>query len=455
MPTFAYSARSKGGERIDGSLEAPDRRSVINRLHQQGCVPIAVQEKGGTAPPPAKKNEVKKTPPKPTPSPAPKASTPRSQTTKPSAAPENGAKKSWKEKLRVERRAGHIPKMRMRTTLLFTRELADLVSSGMPLGHALKTLARRDTRDDQGMIIKALHDDIVQGQSLSEALRRHPDTFSELYVSMVRAGEASGQLETAMSNVVNHYERTLEAREKVVMAMVYPLIIMAIGVLTVVFCMLVVVPRFAEIFQDLDTPLPGTTRLLINMSTFLGGPGGLILLGVGGLSWVAFSCWKKTDAGELVWHGLMLRMPIVRGIVRSNAFVQFARTLGGLMQNGVPVLKALDIVRETMGNRVVAAEIAAARDRVEDGATISGPLAKGKVFPAVLTDMLAVGEHSGNITASLGHIARRYDDDLNRNLKLLTTILEPMLMLLMAVVVGFIALSMMMAVFSMSQGLDM
>jgi len=169
---------------------------------------------------------------------------------------------------------------------------------------------------------------------------------------------------------------------------------------------------------------------------------------------IFLSRWLKTEAGRRQWHRLQLRLPVVKHIVNANAFAHFARTLGALLANGVPVLQALTIVEDTVGNVVIAEEISSARDRVTDGATISGPLAEGKVFPALLTDMLAVGEESGDMSGALAHIANRYDNELDRSVKIFTTVLEPVLILLMAVLVGFVAISMLLAVFDLTSGLN-
>ena len=162
----------------------------------------------------------------------------------------------------------------------------------------------------------------------------------------------------------------------------------------------------------------------------------------------------KTPAGRIKWHGFLLKVPVLNRLIQANAYAHFARTLGGLRENGVPVLSALKIVEDTVGNDIIAQEIREARERVTDGATISKPLAEGGVFPSILTDMLKVGEDSGNVSGALGHIATRYDDELTRSVKMFTTVLEPVLMVLMAAIVGFIAVSMLMAVFEMTNGLD-
>jgi type II secretory pathway component PulF len=323
----------------------------------------------------------------------------------------------------------------------------------MTLGNALHTLSRRRINRAQDEIVVQLRDEIVQGASLSAALGKFPETFSNLYVSMVRAGEASGQLAEVLQRLNQHYERVLQAREKVAMALIYPAIVISMGVVTMIFSMIFVVPRFTAVFKELGRTLPLPTRILIGLSNGMIRYGWLILAGIA-VTVVLVRRALRTAAGLRWWHRAQLHLPLIRHIVTANAYAQFARTLGALLANGVQVLQALDIVRDTVGNVVIAEEIREARDRVTDGATISRPLSQGKVFPPLLTDMLAVGEESGDMSGALGHIAKRYEDDLDRSVKILTTVLEPILMLAMAVGVGFVAVSMLLAVFDLTSGLN-
>ena len=424
MPTFEYIARSRSGEKQQGSLEATDRKKAMLQIQRMGYVPSVVKESGADVP----------------------ASDKKSKDNTAAEGDSKGFKFEWSSSGRKKMKLGEV--------LVFTRELSDLLASGMTLGTALGTLAKRKTNSAQGFITEVLKEDIVQGKSLSDALAKHPDTFPSFYVSMVHAGEASGQLSESLNNLVSHYERLAEAKEKISMALVYPVIVLGIGFLTIVFVMMFVVPRFAIIFQDLGSTLPLPTRMLIVCSNLML-KYGVVFLGLAILGVIALRRYIKTDAGRRQWDGFLLRIPVIRDVISANAFSNFARTLGSLLRNGVPVLNALKIVEHTVGNQVIADEIAGAREKVTDGATISSPLAQGKVFPPLLTDMLKVGEETGDVPSSLGHIARRYDEDLNRSIKVFTTVLEPVLMLLMAVVVGFVALSMLLAVFEMTNGLDL
>ncbi|NCC52835.1 MAG: type II secretion system F family protein [Spartobacteria bacterium] len=425
MPNFRYTARSKDGQKVAGNIEANDKRNALMQLERNGLVPVSVTE---------------------------------GKAVKAKAAAKGGkdAKgKTKKKKLPMKLTHHSIRKARMklRDVLLFTGELGDLLSSGMTLGNALNTLSRRKTDKAQDEIVEDLRDEIIQGASLSEALGRWPETFSALFISMVRAGEASGALPHALERLRIHYERVSEAREKVAMALIYPAIILLMGGGTMIFAMVFVVPRFTAIFAELGSKLPLPTRIMIKMSDILGNYGLYMLaaLIVGGYF---FKRALKTPKGRRWWDALQLKLPIVHSIVSANAFAHFARTLGALLTNGVAVLQALSIVEETAGNQVIAEEIHMARERVTDGSTISGPLAAGRIFPPLLTDMLAVGEQTGDMAGALEHIANRYDKELDRNIKILTTLMEPILMVGMAVMVGFVAISMLLAVFDLTSGLN-
>jgi type II secretory pathway component PulF len=220
-----------------------------------------------------------------------------------------------------------------------------------------------------------------------------------------------------------------------------------------IFTMTFIVPRFTSILTELGSALPLPTRILVAMSQGLVRFGWALALAIG-FGITLFRRYLRTPAGRLRWDAFRLRVPVVRHVLTAHAFAQFARTLGSLLSNGVPILDALRIVEATVGNEVIAREIREARNRVTDGASISGPLAKSRVFPPLLTDMLAVGEQSGDMSGALQHIARRYEADLDRSVKVFTTVLEPLLLLLMAGLIGFVALSMLLPVFNLTSGLN-
>jgi type II secretory pathway component PulF len=411
MPTFAYTARTRSGEKIEGTLDAADKRAALACIESLGQIPIMVTDQ--------------------------------------SSAPDaRGEKKG--HGLHLPRRHA---KMKSREVLTFTTELSDLLASGMTLGNALNCLANRKTGRAGDEIIGRLRDDIVQGSSLSDALARHPATFTHLYSSMIRAGEAGGALDEVLRRLVSHYERIQETKEKVVMALVYPLIVMIMGAATLIFSMLYVVPKFKTIFEQLGETLPLPTRILIGTSSWIGKYGWVALIGVFFFSTLLNRA-VNTERGRILWDGLLLKLPLIRGVIASSIYSNFARTLGTLLTNGVPVLQALGIVEHTVGNVVIGREIHNAKDRVTDGTSISGPLAAGKVLPVMMTDMLSIGEQTGDMPGALSHIARRYENELDRNVKIFTTALEPILIVVVAVLVGFVAISILMAVFNLTNGLN-
>ncbi len=411
MAEFKYTARSRKGDKVEGTVEAPDRHSALIQLEKMGCVPVSVIEKSASAV---------------------------------AISGKDGPRFTWLTGMRE--------RMNGREVLLFTTELSDLLASGMKLGNALNSLANRRTKRAGSKIIAGLRDEIMQGSSLSEALAKYPETFSNLYISMIQAGEASGAQAEVLRRLVSHYERVQETKEKVTMALVYPVIVISVGIITMIFCMVWVVPKFKVIFDQMGESLPLPTKILIGSSKFMAQYGIFIMAGIVILS-VMINRWVKTKHGKMWWHGLLLRIPLVKGIVASSIFSNFARTLGTLLVNGVPVLQALGIVERTVGNVVVGKEIRNARDRVTDGTTISKPLSAGRIFPETMIDMLAVGEQTGDMAGALTHIARRYEGELDRKVKILTTALEPILMVLVALGVGFVAMAILMAVFNMTSGM--
>lgn len=413
MPVFLYKARTKSGEKVEGSVEANDKRAALVQIEQQGYMPVSVVERGAAAA---------------------------------AAAP----KKESRPKLVMRRGAG---KMNPREVLLFTTELSDLLSSGMTLGNALNALSGRQTGSASDTIISELRDDIIRGASLSEAFSHHPKSFSKLYVSMIRAGEAGGALDEVLRRIVFHYERVQETKEKVTMALVYPSIVVVLGIATLIFAVAWIIPKFKMIFEQLGNNLPLPTRMLIGMSSWLtryGWAAGLVIFFMS----IMIKRAINTEHGRFWWDGMKLRLPLVKGVIACNIYSNFARTLSTLLANGVPVLQALTIVEQTVGNVVISKEIGNARERVTDGTTISGPLAASHMFPKIMTDMLAVGEETGDMAGALSHIGRRYDNELDRNLKIFTTALEPILIVFVAIGIAFVAISVLMAVFSMTNGLD-
>ena len=412
MPQFNYKALSKDGRKLEGSLEAADRRAALAAVEKLGHVPISVAE------------------------------------AKAKKAGDKGAP-FWKMKI-----GGGQQRMKPVEVLLFTSELSDLLEAGMTLGAALNCLANQGEEDSaQSKIAGDLRDRIVRGEQLSDAVTAHPDSFPPLYGNMIRAGEASGAMIEVLRRLVEHYERNESMKSKITSAMTYPIVVLIFGVLTVIFAMVKVIPQFKKVFDSMGTALPLPTRILVGTSDFVIKYGIFLAVAIG-FGLVVFKRHIKTGPGRIWWDGLKLKAPLVKGIIACGAYSALAYTMKTLLANGVNVLQALRIAEETCGNALIANALRNARQRVTDGTTISGPLAESRVFPKMMTDMLAVGEQSGDMPGSLGHIGRRYESEMERNIKIFTNALEPIMIVAIGGVVGFVAISILMAVFKVTSSLS-
>ena len=419
MAAFSYKAMTKDGRRVDGTVQADDRRGALAAVRKLGHTPLSVSEASGAA---AKKGGAK------------------------DAKKKGGS--IWNIKI-----GGAADAMTPMEVLLFTSELADLLEAGMTLGQALGCLANQgDEGSAQRTVSQDLCARIVNGESFSDAVGHHPKTFQPLYANMIRAGEASGAMIGVLRRLVEHYERFDSMKSKIKGAMMYPAFVLVFGIGAVLLAMGFIIPRFKKVFNSLGGSLPTPTAVLMNMSDFLLEYGWMLALAIAaGVVW--FGRWKKTPAGRAKVDGWKLRMPLVSGIVAAGAYSSLAFTLQTLLVNGVNVLQALKIAEDTCDNAVIAQALATARRRVTDGTTISGPLAASGAFPRMMTDMLAVGEQAGNMASSLGHIGLRYQKDMDRNIGRFTNALGPLLIGVISVGVGFIAYAIVSAVFAVSNSL--
>ena len=337
--------------------------------------------------------------------------------------------------------------------LLFVSELSDLLEAGLTLGQALQALANQgEETSAQKYICQDLCDRIVRGENFSDACAHHPKTFPPLFSNMLRAGEASGAMVEVLRRLGEHYERDDNMRGKIKSALSYPIIVLCFGVLAVIGALVWIIPQFQKVFDSMGASLPLPTLILIGMSDALIHYGWLMAIGIAGfVFW--FRKWKRTEGGVRAIDRWKLKAPLIKGIVASGAYSSLAYTLKTLLKNGVNVLQALKICEETCGNAVIGDALRTARQRVTDGTTISGPLASSGVFPRMMTDMLAVGEQAGDMASSLEHIGKRYQKEMDRNITTFTNALEPILIVAIAGVVGFVAIAILMAVFKVSSSL--
>ena len=389
---------------------------------------------GGSQPPPS--------------APAP-ASAPRQQS---AAKPKGGSsgKSIWSMQIGKPKQKTAMKRVEV---LLFVSELADLLQAGMTLGQALQALANQgEEGSGQRYVCQDLCDRIVRGESFSDACAHHPKTFPPLFSNMLRAGEASGAMIEVLRRLGEHYERDDNMRGKIKGALTYPVIVLCIGVVAVIGALVWIIPQFQKVFDSMGASLPLPTRILIGLSDAVINYGWAMALGVVAVVWW-LRRWSRTQSGRRRIDGWKLSVPLVRGIVASGAYSSLAYTLKTLLSNGVNVLQALKICEETCGNAVIGDALATARRRVTDGTTISGPLAASGVFPRMMTDMLAVGEQAGDMAASLENVGRRYQKDMDRNIASFTNALEPILIVLIASVVGFVAIAILTAVFKVSSSI--
>ena len=385
--------------------------------------------------------------------PPPSASAPASAPRQQSAAkPKGGSsgKSIWSMQIGKPKQKTAMKRVEV---LLFVSELADLLQAGMTLGQALQALANQgEEGSGQRYVCQDLCDRIVRGESFSDACAHHPKTFPPLFSNMLRAGEASGAMIEVLRRLGEHYERDDNMRGKIKGALTYPVIVLCIGVVAVIGALVWIIPQFQKVFDSMGASLPLPTRILIGLSDAVINYGWAMALGVVAVVWW-FRRWCRTQSGRRRIDGWKLSVPLVRGIVASGAYSSLAYTLKTLLSNGVNVLQALKICEETCGNAVIGDALATARRRVTDGTTISGPLAASGVFPRMMTDMPAVGEQAGDMAASLENVGRRYQKDMDRNIASFTNALEPILIVLIASVVGFVAIAILTAVFKVSSSI--
>jgi len=346
-------------------------------------------------------------------------------------------------------------KVKSKILMIFTRQLATLIDSGLPLLRSLNVLAKQERDKLMRNTIIKVADAVQSGSTFSDALALHPRIFNDLYVNMVKAGEVGGVLELVLTRLSEFQEKAAKIKNKVMAAMVYPGIVMtmAIGIMT--FLMVFIVPRFELIFHDLlgDKPLPPVTRFVIGVSGFMKNDG-LIIVGAIIAAVTLYKFVGRTRRGRLVIDNFKLRMPLFGNLNSKTAISRFARTLGTLVTSGVPILQALNITRETAGNAAIALAIARVHDSVKEGESIVQPLEASKMFPPMVVSMVDVGEETGKLPEMLLKVADVYDDEVDNAVVALTSALEPIMIVFLAVVVGTIVLALFTPLISIITGLQ-
>ena len=333
--------------------------------------------------------------------------------------------------------------------VIFTRQFATMIDAGLPLVQALDILSTQVESKTLGNALVQVKGDVESGATYADALKKHTRIFSELYVNMVAAGEAGGILDTILNRLAAYIEKAMKLKGKVKGAMVYPFVVSSIAILVIGVIMIFVVPTFSKMFTTLGGTLPLPTLIIINASNFLAGIGGL-LTGAAIVGFVVFiKQFRRTEKGKYATDKILLKLPIFGPLLNKVAVAKFTRTLGTLVSSGVPILDGLEITAKTSGNKIIEYAIMEVRKGVISGKTLAEPITKAKVFPPMVTHMIAVGESTGALDSMLSKIADFYDDEVDAAVNNLTAMMEPMLMVFLGGAVGFIVVAMYLPIFKL------
>jgi len=333
--------------------------------------------------------------------------------------------------------------------VILTRQLATMIDAGLPLVQCLDILGSQTENKRLASIVAQVRTDVESGATFADALKKHPKVFDNLYVNMVAAGEAGGILDTILQRLAAYMEKFAKIKKQIKSAMIYPSVILFVAVAVVALLMIVVVPMLASMFADMGQALPLPTRIVITISNFLKGWGGLILLLCIIGFFIGMKQFRNTAKGLRITDGIALKMPVVGSLIQRVSVAKFTRTLGTLLTSGVPILEGLLIVSRTAGNKVVEEGIMMTRQSVSEGKTLAEPLSKAQVFPAMVVQMISVGEATGALDSMLNKIADFYDDEVDSAVAALTSMLEPILMIFLGTTVGFVIVAMYMPIFQM------
>lgn len=342
-------------------------------------------------------------------------------------------------------------RVRRQDVVIMTRQLATLLKSGMPLVQALSAISEQLEGYPMQRIVYGVRERVNAGQPLADALEQHPKLFNALYVNMVRAGETAGALEAILLRLADYMEATQRQRTKIISSLIYPALMLVVGTGVLVFLMAFVVPRLTQIFKEMGQGLPVMTRILISISSFFASWWFVVFLVLLVGAIVLIHVLTRRGRGRYLLHRLRLRLPVAGTLIRKLAVARFARTLGTLLAGGIPLLRSLEIVRGVVGNEVIAHEVGEARDRIAEGAAMSDELRRSGEFPPIVVHMVAVGEASGSLEEMLFNVAETYDNEVETSTNSLIALLEPLMIVLMGLVVGFIVLSVLLPIFEMNK----
>lgn len=397
--TYSYRVRDRQGKIITGKLEADNEAAVSQRLREMGYFVIGVEE----------------------------------------------------ERIPITKREIRIlkPKVKPKDITVFTRQFATMINAGLPLVKCLSILSEQTESPVLTEVITDVQHEVEMGRSLSDALSKHPNIFKDLYTSMVKAGEIGGVLDDVLLRIATTLEGEDEIRRRIKSAMTYPAAMFAISILLLFVMLIFVVPIFEKMFRDMGAQLPFLTRIIVGISHFLASWKGAILLVLVIVGAVFLRRWLRTPAGRRKLDSLKLRLPVFGPLFHKMALSRFSRTLGTLVASGVPILQALEITSNTVGNMLVAEAVDNVRTGVKEGESIARPLGQSPLFPPMVTQMLAIGEETGALDTMLNKVSDFYDSEVAATVEALTSLLEPMLIVFLGVVVGTIVVSLYMPIFSL------
>ncbi len=420
MPKFSYVAMDSKGKETRGTIEVASQSEALARIREMGLFPTKVVQLDKEKP------------------------TPKTKTTVRSATAAGKKKSLLQMELNLNIKIpGLGGKVKTKTLTTFTRQLATLVDAGLPLLRGLRVLEKQEKNRTLKEIIGQLAAAIESGSTFSEALAQHPKVFNKLYVNMVRAGEIGGVLEVVLRRLAEFMEKAEKIKGKVKSAMFYPAAVMTVAVGILAILLTFVIPKFEEVFKGLleGKPLPTFTQFVLDTSRFVKDHVLMTLAGI--LAFIVLiSLLKRTKTGRYVIDYLKLKMPILGPVFSKVAIARFTRTLGTLVSSGVPILQALTIVRETAGNMVLAKAINKVHEAVKEGETITAPLEASRIFPPMVISMVDVGEQTGALPEMLLRVADNYDEEVDNAVSAMTSLLEPIMIVFLAVIVGSIVIAM-------------
>jgi len=421
MPKYAYVAMDSHGKESKGTLDVANQNEAISRLKDMSLFPTKVVEvdkaKDGGKPGDAKKG-----------------------------APAAGAKKGGKGNISLNfnfKLPGVGGRVKAKVLTVFTRQLATLVDAGLPLLRGLRVLEKQERNPTLKEIIGKIAISIEGGSTFSEGLAQHPKVFNKLFVNMVKAGELGGVLEVVLARLAEFMEKAEKIKGKVIAAMFYPAAVITVAIAILAILMIFVIPKFKTIFEEMlgkGNRLPAFTELVLGISEFIAGHA-LLTLAIVILLVIGFVAFKKTRNGRNLVDRFKLNMPVLGPVITKVAIARFTRTLGTLVSSGVPILQALSIVKETSGNVIVANAVAAVHESVKEGETITAPLEASNVFPPMVISMVDVGEQTGALPEMLMKIADTYDEEVDNAVAAMTSLLEPIMIVILAVIVGSIVIA--------------